>query len=133
MRTTRTRQLPASEWPAFFHRLSRDHLAWRASVHGMEDGRLVTCVPSAALKSVTLDSRASDQVLRLNFLNGVSLCAPRLRDVRVEETEEGVPSAVELETADGGFIRMAFRAAALPDQLDGIAPGEAIVGAASRR
>ena len=122
MRTTHT--LPDSEWRAFFDRLSRDHLAWRASIHGIQDGRPVTCVPSAALKSVALDSRASDQVLRVNFLNGVSLCAAQLRDVRVEETEEGVPSAVELETADGGFLRMAFRAAALPEQLDGIAPGE---------
>jgi hypothetical protein len=43
--------------------------------------------------------------------------------VRVQ-TDDGAERALEVETADGGFIRLAFRATALPEQLDGVAAGE---------
>jgi hypothetical protein len=44
--------------------------------------------------------------------------------LRVQEADDGAEWALEVDTADGAFIRMAFRATALPEQLDGIAPGE---------
>jgi hypothetical protein len=37
---------------------------------------------------------------------------------------DGAECALEVDTAEGAFIRLAFRATALPEQLDGIAPGE---------
>ena len=36
----------------------------------------------------------------------------------------GVVQALEIDAPDGQFIRLAFRATALPEQLDGLAPGE---------
>ncbi|HEY1304339.1 MAG TPA: hypothetical protein VGF24_12350 [Vicinamibacterales bacterium] len=119
------RSVPAREWRSFFERFSREHRAWRATIHGIERRAPVTCVPSEALESVTLDTRGSDHVVRLTFANGLSLCAPQPRDVRVQSTDEGVPCALEVETADEAFVRLAFRATAVPAQLDGIGPGEA--------
>jgi hypothetical protein len=44
--------------------------------------------------------------------------------VRVQEANDGAEWALEIDTAEGAFMRIAFRATALPEQLDGIAPGE---------
>ena len=87
-------------------------------------GTPVTRVPCAALKSVTLEDGVSGPVLRVTFINGVSLCAVRPCAMRVQQMSNGAECAVEVDTADAGFIRLAFRATALPEQLDGMAPGE---------
>ena len=42
----------------------------------------------------------------------------------IQQTDIGAVQALEIETLDGQFIRLAFRATALPEQLDGLAPGE---------
>lgn len=119
------RSVPDGEWCSFLEHFSREHHGWRATIHGIEGRVPVTCVPSTAVESVTLDTRATHPVLRLTFGNGLSLCAAQPRDVRVQSTDDGVASALEVETADEGFIRLAFRATALPEELDGMAPAEA--------
>jgi hypothetical protein len=122
------RNVPQSEWRSFFEGFSREHCAWIGTIHGLVGGAPVTRVPSIALKSVTLDIGAAGPVLRITFVNGVSLCAVRPCVVRVQ-TDDGAERALEVETADGGFIRLAFRATALPEQLDGVAPGELMADA----
>jgi hypothetical protein len=118
------RDVPQSEWRSFLEGFSREHCAWIGTIHGLVGGAPVTHVPSMALKSVTLDSGASSGfVLRITFVNGVSLCAVRPCVVRVQ-ADDGAERALEVETADGGFVRLAFRATALPEQLDGVASGE---------
>ena len=116
--------VPRSEWRSFLERFGREHRAWRATIHGIEHGLPVTVVPSAAIKSVTLETHVADLIVRLTFGNGVALCAPRPCAVRVQERTDGAECALEVDTADGAFIRLAFHATALPEQLDGIAPGE---------
>ena len=129
----RVRDVPRSEWSSFLERFTRDHRAWRATIHGIERGVPITRVPSEPLKSVTLETDVPDLIVRLTFVNGVSLCAPRPCAVRVQESTDAVEYALEVDTADGGFIRLAFRATALPEQLDGIAPGEVADDASTAR
>jgi hypothetical protein len=105
-------------------RFSRAHRAWLATVHGVERGVPVTSVSSVAIESLALETRGLAHILRLTFANHISLCAPRLSAVRVQEADDGAERALEVDTADGAFIRIAFRATALPEQLDGMAPGE---------
>jgi hypothetical protein len=119
------RDVPRCEWPAFLEGFSREHCAWIGTINGLVGGAPVTHIPSVALKSVTLDTGASGPLLRMTFINGISLCAVQPCRVRVQ-TDDRAERALEIETADGGFIRLAFRAAALPEQLDGVAPGELI-------
>lgn len=122
------RDVLGSEWPSFLEHFSREHRAWIGTIHGLVAGAPVTHVQAAGLKSVTLESGASGPILRITFVNGVSLCAVRPCVLRVQ-TDDGAQRALEIETADGGFIRLAFRATALPEQLDGIAPGELMADA----
>jgi len=119
------KDVPRCNWPSFLEGFSRRHRAWRGTFHGLIGGEPVTRIPSAALKSVTLERDGTGPVLRITFLNGVSLCAARPCIVRVE-TDNGAERALEAETCNGGFIRLAFRAAAEPEELDGVAPSELI-------
>ena len=118
------RDIPATEWCSFLERFSREHRAWRATIHGIERGVAVTRIPSEAIRSITLEQHVPDPIVRLTFVNGVSLCAPRPCAVRIQENGDDAERALEVETADGALIRLAFRATARPEQLDGIAPGE---------
>lgn len=115
--------VPRTEWPMFLERFNRQHRAWLATIHGMERGRPVTRVPSVPIEALTLVTEPAGDTLRLTLGNGISLCAPRPRALRVQELEEGT-CALEIETVDSALIRIAFRAAARPDQLDGLAPAE---------
>jgi hypothetical protein len=123
--TMAIRDVPRSEWRAFLADFSRGHAAWLGTVSGLVAGAPVTHIESVPLKSVTLDSDPSGPVLRMAFRNGISLCAVQPCRMRVQ-TEDGAERALEVETAEGGLIRLAFRAVALPEQLDGVAPGELI-------
>ncbi len=44
--------------------------------------------------------------------------------MRIQQTDIGLVQALEIDGPDGQFIRLAFRATAMPEQLDGLAPGE---------
>jgi len=46
--------------------------------------------------------------------------------MRIQETDIGLAQALEIDGLDDQFIRLAFRATAMPEQLDGLAPGELI-------
>jgi hypothetical protein len=120
--------VPLAEWPAFLESFSREHRAWISTVHGLVGGVPITHIPAVGLKAVTLDADSCGPLLRITFINGISLCAAQPCVLRVQR-DDGAERALEVETADGGFIRLAFRAAALPEQLDGVAPGELIAEA----
>ena len=116
--------VPAVEWCGFLARFSRRHRGRLATIHGFARDVPLTRVRSEALESVVLEQSDCDYLVRVTLANGISLCAPRPRAVRVQQTDEGAEAALEIETASGAFIRVAFRATVLPDQLDGVAPRE---------
>jgi hypothetical protein len=116
--------VPAVEWCGFLERFSRRHRGWLATIHGFARDLPLTRVPSEPIQSVALERCDSDHLIRVTLAHGISLCAPRPRAVRLQKTADGAEMALEVETASGAFIRVAFRATAMPEQLDGIAPGE---------
>jgi hypothetical protein len=123
-----TTAIPAVEWQSFLERFGRRHRAWLTTVHGVEQGIPVRRAESVPLESVALERRGYDYLVRVMFGQGLSLCAPRARAVRVQHTDDGAEWALEIDTADGGFIRLAFRATTQPDQLDGLVPRELNTG-----
>ena len=124
------RDVPPAEWRTFLERFSREHRAWLATTHCIGPAAPVTRIRSKALESVALQRRALEHVVRLTFSGGQSLHARRPRAIRVERMESGAERALEIETADDTLVRLAFRATALPQHLDGVAPGE-VTGEAS--
>ena len=116
--------VPAVEWSVFLERFTRRHHGWLGTIHGVAREEPLTRVPSETLDSVVLERCGSDSLVRITLANGVSLCAPQPRGIRVQQTLEGAEAALEIDTAAGALIRLAFRATALPEHLDGLAPKE---------
>jgi hypothetical protein len=121
---TRIVAVPAVEWGVFLERFSRRHRGWLGTLHGVAQDLPLTRISSAPLESVALERYDFDFLVRITLANGISVCAPQPRAIRVQQTNEGAEAALEVETAAGALIRLAFRATALPDQLDGLAPKE---------
>ena len=114
-------EVPASEWCSFLEGFSREHRAWLATIHVVDTGGAVTRWTQVRLKSAT---HTGDAAL-LEFLDkGQSLHARLPRALRVQQTHTGAVEALEIETLQGQFVRLAFRATARPEQLDGLAPAE---------
>lgn len=108
------RDIPQAEWRAFLDRLSREHRAWLATVD--RDGRV----------------EARDEPLREIRLDGgihlelgsrvVHVDAPHA--LRLQETQEGAPEALEIYQGTGSTVTMRLRISEPPGELDGLAPGE---------
>lgn len=111
--------VPAVEWCVFLERFTRRHHGWLGTIHGVARDVPITRVPSETFDSLALERCDSDSLVRITLANGVSLCAPQPRGIRVQQTLEGAEAALEIDTATGALIRLAFRATALPEQLDG--------------
>ena len=123
------RDIPPQKWTSVLEQFGREHRAWLATLHAVERGTDVTRAVELPLKSAT----AADGIVELDFLgHWPSLRARRPSVVRLQLTDAGAVLALEIDTSDGRFIRLAFRATALPEQVDGLAPGERLELAAIR-
>ena len=116
-----TRAVPADEWQAVLERFGREHRAWLATIHVVDGRGTVSRFDRRPVKSAT----ALGDAVRLEFLDErPSVCARHPSGLRIQEIEPGLTQAMEIDTVDGQLIRVAFRATARPEQLDGVAPGE---------
>lgn len=120
-----TRQKVApSEWRTFLDRFSRAHRAWLATIHWVPAGGAVIAAQRAALESISLDDQRSRTIVRVSVFDGPAVRLEQPQAVHIEQDDRGAERALEIETASGGLFRMAFRASALPEELDGLAPRE---------
>jgi hypothetical protein len=114
------REIPRGEWPAFLDWFGRRHRSWLATVEEWPreapertravDQPLESLAPEGGAIAIHL---GSGEVLRVE--------APQA--LRVDVTARGEELGLDLETS-GGVTRLRFRAAALPEELDGVAPSE---------
>jgi hypothetical protein len=124
------REIPIAQWPEFLDQFSREHRAWLATVErvpGGEPGH--TDVVERPLDAVTAFV-AGQRIERIDIRfqedaqarRQIQVDAPT--SVRVDETAEGTVRGLEIIDKHGDATRIRFRAAPLPEMLDGIAPGE---------
>jgi Family of unknown function (DUF5335) len=124
------REIPIAQWREFLDQFSREHRAWLAKVERVRPGEPGhTYVVERPLASVTLQIAARRiERIEIRFQEDahareqIQIHAPT--NVRVDETVEGVARGLEIIGENGECTRIRFRAAPLPEMLDGIAPGE---------
>jgi hypothetical protein len=122
------REIPASRWPEFLEQFSRSHRAWLATVDHIGPGPPYAEAGEYALRSVTPEE-SGGRILSIEVRfqkdahnDAVQIQAPTR--VSVDETNEGTARGLEIVDEKGGCTRIRFRAAPLPEMLDGVAPGE---------
>jgi hypothetical protein len=62
--------------------------------------------------------------IRVTFQGGPTVCVKAPRTLGVDTREDGAERALEIDAAEGTFVRLVFRATALPEEVDGMAPAE---------
>jgi hypothetical protein len=125
-----TREIPRTLWSEFLDRFSREHRAWLATVDRIPPrSRASSKAVERPLDSVVPQTAARRIVrIEIRFQEDSHTSEPIQIDapnrVRVDETADGVARGLEIVDEDGECTRIRFRAAPLPEMLDGIAPGE---------
>lgn len=124
------REIPEAEWQEFLAQFSRGHRAWLATVDRVHVGAagqvaaierpLSSVIPEiSARRVVGIEIRFQEDS---HAREPIRIEAP-IR-LRVDETAEGAAQGLEIQSESGECTRIRFRAAPLPEALDGIAPGE---------
>ena len=123
------RTIPYTDWHSFLARFSRVHRAWLTKVERLAAGRPSHVeAPSRPLDTVAaIGAPGGHLAIEVRFQDAaepVTVLVRRPTALRVEETADGAERGLDIEDSDGGCTRIRFRATALPETLDGMAPGE---------
>lgn len=124
--------IPSSEWGERLGRFSDAHRAWLMTLHCVDGDGGVSRIQLAPLGSVTLEHTNAAPAIRVALENGRAVSAWYPRAVRVESAETGAERALEIDARDGTLVRLAFRTAARPETVDGLASAEVPDGSALR-
>ena len=126
--TMTTKEIKREEWPAFFDGFSRRHEGWLVTIELLDEklGDQIE-VEDQALKGIVAEGKREPKVIEIFTANSPKEHATHIIDkpttVWVEETGEGAEAALQIESEDHGKTLLRFRSAALPETLDGVAPG----------
>ncbi len=117
-------------WDDFLIAFGRQHRAWLATVERSVYGEHEVEAVEQPLADIETEHTGGAVVSAIHILLGPH-SAPRVEfriaqpiAVRVERTQTGADSALEIDDDGGGRTRVTFRAAAVPEMVDGVAPGE---------
>jgi hypothetical protein len=123
-------EVPITRWSEFLDQFSREHRAWLATVDRRRPGSLehVEAIERPLASVVPHGPTRRIERIEIRFQGDPQTREPiQINDptvVRVEMTPQGVARGLEIVDGDGECTRIRFRAAPLPEMLDGLAPGE---------
>lgn len=120
--------VPPAVWADVLEQFSRGHHGWLATVEVVQPGEELHAGWSwRPLDSVTMvENGLPGGAIRIEFQDAPTLRVDTPRALRID-AENGAERALEIDGGGGEFVRLAFRATALPEELDGIAPAELYV------
>jgi hypothetical protein len=123
-----TLDVPRGEWPQFLESYSGQHRAWLATVERQGEPGMRRGDEPRPLSAVTpRRDGARVSAIEIVFAGDSTGDVVRIDNpaaVRVRTTDEGADRGLDILDQDGACTRIAFRAAAIPEMLDGLAPGE---------
>jgi len=121
--------IPLDDWQPFLARFSRTHRAWLTTVERLCAGQPSDVEgPSRPLDRVTpIGAPGGHFAIEVRFQDAtepVTVLVRRPTVLRLQDTADGAEQGLDIEDAEGACTRVRFRASALPEVLDGMAPGE---------
>jgi hypothetical protein len=123
-----TTDVPRDQWPEFLEAFSRQHRAWLTTVDRPVGDATGFGVEPRALAAVTSERDGSRvSAIEIAFSADSSGDTVRVENpsaLRVRTTDAGADRGLEIVDEEGACTRLRFRAAAIPEMVDGLAPGE---------
>lgn len=117
----RKREIPKDSWDSFLESFSRQHELWRAAL-SIVDPSVDAQAEICELPLLRIARKGGDICITLRTAerHETTQVAARPARMLLEETEEGAHKSLQIESADGIRTILSFRAAVLPETLDGI-------------
>lgn len=122
-----TRDVPRAEWPEFLDSFSRQHRAWLATIDDPRSAGGRSSEPRPLERVTAERDGARVTAIDIAFSTGGDRGPVRVDNpaaVRVRQTDDGADRGLEIVDDRGRCTQISFRAAARPEMLDGLAPGE---------
>lgn len=120
------RDIPRNEWRSFLEGFGLRHRAWLATVlqgpHGEHQSTRAAERPLAGVTAEPANGDVVDVVIRFGD-ETEPVRVKALNALRVDETPRGEEIALEMANPRG-VTGLRFRAGALPEEVDGVAPFE---------
>ena len=114
------REIPRKDWPEFLESFGRRHRSWLATV---EEWPREAPERRHAVDEPLESLAPEDGAVAIHLGDGRVVRVEAPQALRVDVTARGEELGLDLETGRG-VTRLRFRAAALPEELDGMAPSE---------
>lgn len=115
-----------ARWAAVLEQFSRTHHGWLASLvrvyHGSTLAYHTGWYPLAFVTAEEGPTGAT--TIRIGFQGGPTVTVGAPRALGIDTRADGAERALEIEAARGDFVRLAFRATARPEEMNGVAPAE---------
>ncbi len=115
--------IPRGEWRNFLFSYCRQHEGWLTSFAAPDD----PVGKPLRLSNIRLESTDAHDRIVISFEadhGQVEHSIPHPRAIAAVRSEEGADAGLDIRSEDGDVTSLRFRSAALPESLDGIAPGE---------
>lgn len=121
-----TREIPPSEWSAFFDSFSRQHQGWLVTIEVLaSDSGAQVATHELPLQGITAEMKdAGKGAISIMAGRGPeahvthTIAAPT--QVRLKQSEEGADEALEIESASAIITLVRFRSAMPTEMVDGI-------------
>ncbi|HLE61616.1 MAG TPA: DUF5335 family protein [Pyrinomonadaceae bacterium] len=123
----KTKEIPRSEWPEFFDSFSRKHEGWLvtlevlgADIGAQVEGRELSL---EGIVSEWDEVHGDEIAVMIGGTPGdhITHNISRPTQVSLEQTDEGADAALAIKASDETTTLLRFRAAVLPELVDGIA------------
>lgn len=117
--------VPRGRWAQTLRRFSNSHRGWLTRVTRVGPGSELLLstgwLPLQSIGEVVDGTHVLAICVHLRQGPTVCIAAPRVLAV---DREDGQTRGLEIDGARGEFVRITFRLAARPEELDGLAPAE---------
>jgi putative phosphoribosyl transferase len=126
---TGSAELSPEEWIPFFNSFSRQHEGWLADITIRKEGEEKTEVRDCRLQGISSDHLSARDEIYLSFGRGqgdhITHAIKNPIKTIFQRDARGAHAGIEITSSDGTITNLRFRAAALPETLNGVLDDEA--------
>jgi hypothetical protein len=103
------RAIPEQDWPAFLTAFSYAHQGWLVTVHGASTDECGQY--RDALRHISIEGAGLSRAVTIDLASEARVYVAHPRAISVQQSGDGLDTALEIENAAGAVTRVAFRAA----------------------
>jgi hypothetical protein len=119
-------KIPKEDWLQFCDMFSRQHEGWRGRVELVDDDHTEFLgreeLPLVGVTADVKTKKGPIAIILANNADHITHLVPEPITLIRRQTDDGADEGLAIESANGSTTLLRFRAAAVPETLDGVLP-----------